>query len=220
MNSDVAILEDKKAKILAAVNDSSRPPDWEHWKQMNMINLYQGIALSCNIDPYGIDYKANDSQGVFTFYPGLHPFRERIFHDRLMICESNKNGERLKLTHPSLCPGYSGIRIEDFVQFAVDLDWPVPSQFLELTSKKEQEVEDDDLMATKKLKSWIKTVSFLLTDEVKAKLSQPHVAADFMRDIESEKASTEQTKKVLPSKNVLAEQLALVRDFIDECNSR
>jgi hypothetical protein len=99
---------------------SGRPkPDWETWRCIPQTALYVAVALSCDIDPYGIQVLDDVQQ------PDL-----REFYRRLHIAVANLRVRLRVRKIPEDMPEWVwAIDLAEFAFWAEGLGWPLPAEF-------------------------------------------------------------------------------------------
>ena len=112
-----------------SVLEVERTPDWATWLHVPEVALWEGIALSLNIEPSKVEH---DPDGrVF----GSHLFDEQAeFHRRIFIASRNLGREpaleptSIRIGQPENCQ----VSLSGFAAWACSIGWEVPPNFAEV----------------------------------------------------------------------------------------
>jgi hypothetical protein len=112
-----------------------RKPRWDYWRQMLQVNVWEGVALSCNVDPRQKD----DGTSLESFRRALRYVREaqetiEQFERRCEIAESNIAGDLLETTDFVSSRIHRRVKLSVLASWATSLKWPVEPEFAELAS--------------------------------------------------------------------------------------
>lgn len=104
-----------------------RTPNWNKWLPCYEVTVWEGVALSLDIDPDKVQHRPQEWDDE------PHSFLEsEDFNDRLLIVERNVGKPHLK--HISIGPNRVDYRValKDFVAWALSAKWEIPTQLAEL----------------------------------------------------------------------------------------
>lgn len=117
-------------------------PDWEFWKEMPKIELWQACALSLNLNPDSI---SPHYDGMGMMGSGLPSFRYENFPSAETLEEFNK---RLRLAEANIqrqnafCPNL--INLSGFVKFVLNLSspWDMPPELIAMGQKPKAQISE------------------------------------------------------------------------------
>jgi hypothetical protein len=117
------------AAVINNTGNNSRAPNWQKWKYVSAVKLYEAVALSLDIAPE----KLRPNPPVWM---GGKRFDEsEEFLDRLFVAERN-----LQLLGPLNTPGMRYfdedpvVGLQRFVAWAVSINWTLPNELVELAT--------------------------------------------------------------------------------------
>jgi hypothetical protein len=125
------------------INESYRMPRWEKWRQIEGLTLWEGVALSLNIDPDKVQHNKD------SWMVGKHLFDEsQEFTDRLEIL-CRKLGALLREDPDGLAD--TMVDSNRFAEWAISFEWSVPPEFIELAAKNSGQPRSEAAGAMKSL---------------------------------------------------------------------
>ena len=114
--------------------DLNRVPDWEEWRFIPDVQLWQAVALSLNVEPDKLGLRHPDG-----YQPGVPMFNESSeFDKRLRVLRANFDDRGkfpTKPTHvePEWC---SDIRLDEFAAWVLNVTkWPIPDELAALAKQ-------------------------------------------------------------------------------------
>lgn len=113
-------------------------PDWDFWRHMPEIKLWQAIALSMNIDPDLLKYSRDRWNGL--------PSRddENKFDKHLRLLRANKSTKN-GFTPGTLSmdnPDNHGVRPSEFSAWAQSIGWDIPPELAALAAMGDNDCEN------------------------------------------------------------------------------
>lgn len=108
---------------------TSKTPDWSFWKQMAMVDLWQAVALSLDINPEAIEKAA---RGTFDDY-GLRRYDGcgKAFRDRITFAVNWVQSGDLVPAERKRAVIYSTVRLAEFADWARDtMGWSLPNEMM------------------------------------------------------------------------------------------
>jgi hypothetical protein len=120
--------------VAAAVIDSmpseSRAPNWQKWKHVPEVKLYEAVALSLNIAPEKIRPNSHAWMGGKRFD------ESEEFLDRLFVAQRNlETLQPLNFLGMRYYDEDPVVRLQNFVAWAVSIGWTLPSELAELATR-------------------------------------------------------------------------------------
>ena len=117
------------APVINSMPSESREPNWQKWKAVPEVKLYEAVGLSLNIDPQKL--RRNPQTWI-----GGNRFREgRDFDDRLFIVERNLQSFKPTGSVAALIEGGEVfISLQTFGAWAVSMHWSLPNELVELAT--------------------------------------------------------------------------------------
>lgn len=104
-------------------------PNWEKWRQVPDVRLWEGIALSLDIEPDPSDLGDANEMAQFMVSRESKEFGERLFVATRRL--SSKGDLRLNSGEPSR----SMVRLSQFAIWVLSLGWKVPPAFADLAPR-------------------------------------------------------------------------------------
>lgn len=111
---------------------SDRKPNWEKWRHVPDVRLWEGVALSLDIEPDQVDINEHGwMAGQIAFHESA------MFKDRIFVAGRNLSSEgaleptSIVMGDPSRC----AVRLRQFAEWALSLGWRVPPEFSALAPK-------------------------------------------------------------------------------------
>jgi hypothetical protein len=108
---------------------TDRQPNWGKWLSIPEVRIWEGVALSLNIDPDKVNHHPE------SWMVDDHLFKEpQEFKDRVVIARRNAGGGRA-LTLTTVQMGSvvnSYVVLKQFVSWAYSIGWELPERLLEL----------------------------------------------------------------------------------------
>jgi hypothetical protein len=117
------------APVINSMPSESREPNWQKWKAVPEVKLYEAVALSFNIDPQKLRRNPHTWMGGSRFREG------RDFDDRLFIVERNLQSFKPTGSVAALIEGGEVfISLQTFGAWAVSMHWSLPNELVELAT--------------------------------------------------------------------------------------
>lgn len=104
-------------------------PNWGKWRQVLDVRLWEGIALSLDIEPDPSDMGDDNWAASFKVSEESKEFRERLFVATRNL--PSEGGLAFTLIVPGE-PSRSMVGLAQFAQWALSLGWKVPGEFADL----------------------------------------------------------------------------------------
>jgi hypothetical protein len=108
------------------IGESHRRPRWQKWRQIESIKIWDGVALSLNIDPdqVRVGYDWDLGKNVFD--------ESQEFKDRADIMFRKFGG---RFDCPPCFSSTNMVSFDEFAAGAISFDWSVPPEFIEMAAK-------------------------------------------------------------------------------------
>jgi hypothetical protein len=108
----------------------TRTPNWLKWGAVPVVKIWEGVALSLDIDPDSID-REYSSKAEATITKAIGQYGDRLF-------VATRNVRRHPMLQPvalEVCPSEElTVKLSDFASFAMSLGWEIPSQLATLVA--------------------------------------------------------------------------------------
>ena len=169
--------------------NSERPINWDVWLHVPTVRLWEGVALSLNIEPSRVVMHRIGSNEALA--AGRPVFREEEeFKDRLFVATRNLAvAPELKLISESKHPEYSEVSLSGFAAWARSVKWKVPIKLTQLGKRWTNPGEITEAVPAKKW-PW--------GDHETKLLQQLHYAANkFWKNYDPNDPSTAPTSKTV-----------------------
>lgn len=173
--------------------ETIRSPNWEKWRYVPNVRLWEGVALSLNVEPG----KVRHSDG--SWMADTHLFNEpQDFQDRMFVAERNiTTNKLLKVTGIVIGdPRDSSVTLSSFALWASSIGWEIPQELTEMSqSARVLDLEKDNPVkapanpdiGTRERETVIRIIAGFLAQGFKpADISQPYkIAKDIREALES-----------------------------------
>ncbi len=108
-----------------------RKPNWEKWKHVPDVKVWEGVALSLDIEPDKVRFNQYGWMGDGLAFKESKELDERIF-----VAKRNlTSGGSLRPTSITMGdPARSMVRLSQFAEWALSLGWRVPADLAGLAS--------------------------------------------------------------------------------------
>jgi hypothetical protein len=108
------------------IGGSRRNPRWDKWRQIEGVTVWEGVALSLDIDP-------DQVRVGYDWDPGKNVFDEsQEFKDRVDIMFRKFGG---RFDCPPCFSSTNMVSFDEFAAWAISFDWSVPPEFIEMAAK-------------------------------------------------------------------------------------
>ena len=128
-----------------SVLEVERTPDWATWLHVPEVALWEGTALSLNIEPTKVKY---DPDGRVFDSPLFDEQKE--FHRRISLASRNLEREpalelaSIRIGQPEHCQ----VSLTGFAAWACSIDWEVPPNFAEVGKRWTSPTEEPKAIRT------------------------------------------------------------------------
>lgn len=112
--------------------------NWDNWRHMPEVVLWEAVALSLDIDPGYLQARNNN---IDRHKQAIQYDDEKDFNERFVIAERNHGREKnkaLRLLSIISGTGREGISLAEFAAWALSIGWPIPQELAELAKERSQ----------------------------------------------------------------------------------
>jgi hypothetical protein len=107
---------------------NNRAPNWDKWRAIPDVKLWEGVALSLNIEPAAVSHSPNGWMADAHLFNESQEFKERLFvATRNVGMQKPLQPKAFGLQHLEDCP----VSLREFATWAVSLNWrSLPEEFV------------------------------------------------------------------------------------------
>lgn len=130
--------------------NSDRRINWDIWLHVPTVRLWEGVALSLNIEPSRVlMYGIGSNEALAAGHPVFR--EEEEFKDRLFVATRNLDvAPELKLISENKHPEYSEVSLSGFAAWARSVKWKVPIKLTQLGKRWTNPGEMTEVVPAKK----------------------------------------------------------------------
>ncbi|MBM0105196.1 hypothetical protein JM946_10560 [Steroidobacter sp. S1-65] len=104
---------------MTAVDD--RRPNWAKWRFVPDVEIWEGVALSLNIEPDKVNHHPHG------WMADAHLFLEsEEFNDRIFVLKRNRELRRTAVSLDD--PVHSEVSLSEFAAYALSVGWKIPDE--------------------------------------------------------------------------------------------
>ena len=114
------------------VVDQDRTPNWEKWRHVPNVKLWEAVALSLNIEPGKVKHSKTGWMADAHLFEESQEFKDRIF---IAVRNLGKNpslhATAIAMDHPEGCE----VSLASFAAWACSINWGIPQQLAEMAAE-------------------------------------------------------------------------------------
>lgn len=107
--------------------EKHRPPDWDVWRLVEDVRLWEAVALSLNIEPRKVQHSRNSWMHGRAVFLEREEFEKRLF-------AASRSADLPRITLPS-DPSLATVSLSEFAKWSRSIGWSIPDELAERTTE-------------------------------------------------------------------------------------